>query len=55
MSEHFDPRDILLYIGHGSDIAIGENLIKVPFLRAVREAFPCARVSWVRDAGESQF
>ena len=55
MSEDFDPRDILLYIGHGSDNAIGENLIKVPFMRAVREAFPCARVSWVHGSGESQF
>ena len=55
MSEDFEPRDILLYIGHGSDNAIGENLIKVPFMRAVREAFPCARVSWVHGSGESQF
>ncbi len=55
MGETVNPDSILVYIGHNPDNAIGENIIKLPFLRAIREAFPDARVSWMYGRGPSFF
>ncbi len=38
---------ILVYIGRHRDDAIGENLIKLPFLRAIYSAYPNAQITWV--------
>ncbi len=45
MAKTVNPGSILVYIGHNPDNALGENIIKLPFLRAIRQAFPDARVS----------
>ena len=45
MAKTVNPGNILVYIGHNPDNALGENIIKLPFLRAIRQAFPDARVS----------
>lgn len=49
------PSSILVYVGSNADNAIGECLIKIPFLKAVREAFPQARISLVPGYGPSLF
>lgn len=46
---------ILVYVGPGVDNAIGENLLKLPFLRALRGAFPDAHIAWVHGEGPWQF
>jgi ADP-heptose:LPS heptosyltransferase len=38
---------ILVYVSSGVDDALGENIIKLPMILALAEAFPRARVSWV--------
>jgi ADP-heptose:LPS heptosyltransferase len=45
---------ILVYIGSNPDDAIGENILKLPFLRALTEGFPHARVTWITGAGPCQ-
>jgi len=49
------PRHILLYIGPGRDIAIGENFIKLPFLINLRKAFPDASITWIHGNEPSMF
>lgn len=49
------PNSILIYIGPGDDYAIGENFMKMPFLRAIRNAFPDAVISWIHGSKPSQF
>ncbi len=49
------PASILVYIGSNADNAIGECLIKIPFLMALRDAFPQARISLVPGYGPSLF
>jgi ADP-heptose:LPS heptosyltransferase len=46
---------ILVYIGSNPDDAIGENILKLPFLRALVEGFPGARITWITGAGPCQF
>lgn len=46
---------ILIYCGSERDDAIGENLLKLPFMTALRAAFPCARISWIGGVGPVQF
>lgn len=38
---------ILVYITSDADNALGENVLKLPLLLALTEAFPAARISWV--------
>ena len=42
---------ILVYIGSNADDAIGENIIKLPFLRALGDAFAEARITWIAGLG----
>ena len=46
---------ILIYVGSNPDDAIGENILKLPFLRALIEGFPGARITWVTGPGPCQF
>ncbi|GAB4181452.1 MAG: glycosyltransferase family 9 protein [Thalassobaculales bacterium] len=46
---------ILVYISSDPDNALGENIIKLPFLRALRTAFPGARIAWVPGLGPAKF
>jgi ADP-heptose:LPS heptosyltransferase len=48
-------KTILVYIGSNPDDAIGENILKLPFLRALRSAFPDARLTWIAGIGACQF
>ena len=38
---------ILVYVTSDADNALGENVLKLPLLLALAEAFPAARISWV--------
>lgn len=38
------PRTVLVYVGHDR---LGDTLLKLPFVRGLREAFPEARITWV--------
>ena len=49
------PRSVLVYIGSTPDDALGENMIKLPFLWAIHEAFPDARITWIPGFGPAQF
>lgn len=49
------PTSVLVYVGSNADNAIGECLIKIPFLMALRESFPRARISLVPGYGPSLF
>jgi ADP-heptose:LPS heptosyltransferase len=40
-------RSILVYVTSEADNALGENVLKLPLLLALSEAFPAARISWV--------
>lgn len=46
---------ILVYVGSNPDDAIGENILKLPFLRALTSGFPGARISWIAGVGPCQF
>ena len=48
-----DPvRSILVYVG--LDL-LGDGLIKLPFVRALRSAFPQAHITWLAGKGHSVF
>ena len=49
------PQSIVVYVGGHPDNAIGENLIKMPFLVALRELYPDARLTWIPGVGPAQF
>jgi ADP-heptose:LPS heptosyltransferase len=40
-------RSILVYVTSDADNALGENVLKLPLLLALAEAFPRARIAWV--------
>jgi len=42
-----DARSILVYVTSDVDNALGENVLKLPLLLALEEAFPMARIAWV--------
>jgi ADP-heptose:LPS heptosyltransferase len=42
-----DTRSILVYVSSDVDNALGENVLKLPLLLALAEAFPEARITWV--------
>ena len=46
---------ILVYVGSNPDDAIGENILKLPFLRVLKSAFPDARLTWIAGVGPCQF
>ncbi len=46
---------VLVYVGSNPDDAIGENILKLPFLRSIREAFPQACITWIAGYGPSMF
>lgn len=46
---------ILVYVGSNPDDAIGENILKLPFLRSIRDAFPTARITWIAGYGPCMF
>ena len=46
------PATICVYVG--LDL-VGDGLMKLPFLRAVRHAWPRARVTWLAGKGRSVF
>lgn len=47
-----DPNSILVYVGVD---AVGDGLIKLPFIRALRAAFPNARLTWLAGKGHTAF
>ncbi len=46
------PRSILVYVG--LDL-VGDGLMKLPFLRALRAAYPRARITWLAGKGRSVY
>jgi ADP-heptose:LPS heptosyltransferase len=46
------PRSVLVYVGQD---LIGDGLIKLPFVRALRAAFPEAHLTWVAGKGRSVY
>lgn len=46
------PSSILVYVGLD---AVGDGLMKLPFVRALRAAFPAARITWVAGKGHSVY
>lgn len=45
-------RTMLVIVGSEVDNALGENIIKLPFLHSLRATFPEARISWAPGVGE---
>lgn len=48
-------RTILVYVGNNPDDAIGENVLKLPFLNVLRTTYPNARITWIAGVGPAQF
>jgi ADP-heptose:LPS heptosyltransferase len=48
-------KSILVYCGSAADDAIGENILKLPLLRAIREAYPSAHLTWISGYGPCYF
>ncbi|KAF0222345.1 MAG: ADP-heptoseLPS [Rhodospirillaceae bacterium] len=46
------PASILVYVGLD---AVGDGLMKLPFLRALRAAFPAARITWLAGKGHTVY
>lgn len=46
------PASILVYVGLD---AVGDGLMKLPFLRALRTAFPAARITWLAGKGHTVY
>lgn len=46
------PASILVYVGLD---AVGDGLMKLPFLRALRTAWPDARITWMAGKGHTVF
>jgi ADP-heptose:LPS heptosyltransferase len=46
------PRSVLVYVG--LDL-IGDALMKMPFVRALRETYPQARITWLAGKGKTVF
>lgn len=47
-----DPASILVYVGLD---AVGDGLMKLPFLRALRTAWPHARITWMAGKGHTVY
>lgn len=46
------PSSILVYVGLD---AVGDGLMKLPFLRALRTAYPTARITWMAGKGHTVY
>ena len=46
------PETVLVYVGRD---LIGDGLIKLPFVRALRAAFPAAKITWLAGIGETVY
>ena len=46
------PRSVLVYVG--VDL-VGDGLMKLPFLRALRAAYPRARITWMAGLGKTVY
>lgn len=46
------PSTILVYVGRD---LMGDGLIKLPFVRALRAAFPLARITWLAGTGKTVY
>lgn len=46
------PESVLIYVGSDS---VGDGLVKLPFARALRNAFPDARITWLAGKGTSAY
>lgn len=46
-----DPASVLVYVGID---AVGDGLIKLPFVRSLRAAFPAARITWLAGKGQDR-
>jgi len=55
MSDHASAKNILVFIGPYPDDAIGENFIKLPFLRGLNQSFPEAKITWVHGDKPNMF
>ncbi len=47
-----EPAAVLVYVG--SDL-VGDGLIKLPFVRALRQTYPGTRITWLAGEGRSAF
>ncbi|MDA8229875.1 MAG: glycosyltransferase family 9 protein [Magnetospirillum sp.] len=47
-----EPSSILVYVGLD---AVGDGLMKLPFVRALRAAFPAAHITWMAGKGHSVY
>ncbi|BAE51652.1 glycosyltransferase family 9 protein [Paramagnetospirillum magneticum] len=52
MPELAKPETILVYVGLD---AVGDGLIKLPFVRSLRATFPAARITWMSGKGPTVF
>lgn len=52
MTRNFDPETILIY---SNGEIIGDGLIKLPFIAAVRRAYPRARITWATAGDETVY
>jgi len=52
MPESKQPSSVLVYVG--LDL-VGDGLMKLPFIRALRLAYPNARITWLAGKGKSVF
>ena len=55
MKEDARVTSILVYVGSNPDDAIGENILKLPFLRMLGLHYPNARITWIAGVGLCQF
>lgn len=46
------PNTILVYVGRD---LMGDGLMKLPFVRALRAAFPAARITWLAGTGKTVY
>src|SRR5260370_17062620 len=45
--ERVETKSILVYVTSDADNALGENVLKLPLLLALEQAFPATRIAWV--------
>src|SRR5438105_2115323 len=50
--EHYGVMDILVYSGLER---LGDGIIKLPFVRALRQTWPAARITWLAGKGETVY
>jgi len=46
---------VLVYVSSDADNALGENIIKIPFLNGLRDAYPDAHIAWAGGIGPLLF